>query len=216
MTAVRTAVRSTRSSARARATAVVVAASTGGPNALERFVSALPADLAVPVLIVQHMPAPFPRLLAERLARTSQVPIAEAHDGEAIVNGRVYLAPGGRHLAVGGTPSAPAVVLDDGPAENSCRPAADKLFRTAAAVWGSGVVAVVLTGMGRDGVRGCARVREYGGTVLVQDRASSVVWGMPRLVAEAGLAHGVVPLDDMATQVLSRLRPAGDNGGRDD
>ena len=216
MTAVRTAVRSTRSSARARATAVVVAASTGGPNAVERFVSAVPADLAVPVLIVQHMPAPFPRLLAERLARTSPVPVAEAHDGEAIVNGRVYLAPGGRHLAVGGTPAAPVVVLDDGPAENSCRPAADKLFRTAAAVWGSGTVAVVLTGMGRDGVRGCARVREYGGTVLVQDRASSVVWGMPRLVAEAGLAHGVVPLDDMATQVLSRLRPAGDNGGRDD
>ncbi len=196
--------------------AVVMAASTGGPRALERLVSGLPAAVPVPVLIVQHMPPPFPQLLAERLARTARLPVAVARDGERVVAGRVYVSPGGRHLAVGGTSSAPVVVLDDGPPENSCRPAADVLFRTAAPVWGPGLLAVVLTGMGRDGVSGCAQVRRYGGTVLVQDEASSVIWGMPRLVAEAGLADGVVSLDVMATQILARLRPAGHRGDTGD
>jgi two-component system chemotaxis response regulator CheB len=193
----------------ARTEAVVIAASTGGPLALERLVSALPADLPVPVLVVQHMPTPFPRMLATRLSRSGCLAATEAGHDEPVLAGRVYLAPGGHHLTVGGTRSHPRTFLDAGPPENSCRPAADKLFRTAAAMWGPALLAIVLTGMGGDGVRGCEQIRRQGGTVLVQDRATSVVWGMPRLVAEAGLADAVVPIDDLATQLLDRLRPAG-------
>ena len=193
----------------ARTEAVVIAASTGGPLALERLVAALPADLPVPILVVQHMPPPFPRMLATRLSCSGCLAAAEAGHDEPILAGRVYLAPGGHHLTVGGTRSHPLTFLDAGPPENSCRPAADKLFRTAAAMWGPALLAIVLTGMGGDGVRGCEQVRRHGGTVLVQDRATSVVWGMPRLVAEAGLADAVVPIDDLATQLLDRLRPAG-------
>ena len=192
-----------------RTEAVVIAASTGGPLALERLVAALPADLPVPILVVQHMPPPFPRMLATRLSRSGCLAAAEAGQNEPVLAGRVYLAPGGLHLTVGGTRSHPLTFLDAGPPENSCRPAADKLFRTAAAMWGPALLAIVLTGMGGDGVRGCEQVRRHGGTVLVQDRATSVVWGMPRLVAEAGLADAVVPIDDLATQLLDRLRPAG-------
>jgi two-component system chemotaxis response regulator CheB len=190
----------------ARTEAIVIAASTGGPLALERLVSELPADLPVPVLVVQHMPAPFPRMLADRLGRTGCLPVAEAGHRQPALAGQVYLAPGGHHLTIGGTRSHPVTFLDSGPPENSCRPAADKLFRTAAALWGPGLLAIVLTGMGRDGLRGCELVRRHGGTVLVQDRDTSVVWGMPRVVAEARLAHAVVPIDDLATHVLHRLR----------
>ena len=199
----------------ARTEAIVIAASTGGPNALERLVSDLPADLPVPVFVVQHMPASFPRMLAIRLGNTCHVTVAEAGHREPALAGRVYLAPGGQHLTIGGTQAYPMTFLDNGPPENSCRPAADKLFRTAAAMWGPGLLAIVLTGMGRDGLRGSDGVRRHGGTVLVQDRDTSVVWGMPRLVAEAGLANAVVPIDDLATHVLDRLGPA-EVGRRDE
>jgi two-component system chemotaxis response regulator CheB len=199
----------------ARIAAIVIAASTGGPIALERLVSELPADLPVPVFVVQHMPPPFPRMLANRLRRSGCLAVAEAGDREPALPGRVYLAPGGHHLTVGGIRSHPVTFLDTGPPENSCRPAADKLFRTAAALWGPGLLAIVLTGMGRDGLLGCELVRRHGGIVLVQDRETSVVWGMPRLVAEAGLADAEVPIDDLATHVLDRLRPAG-VGSRDE
>jgi two-component system, chemotaxis family, protein-glutamate methylesterase/glutaminase len=195
--------------------AIVIAASTGGPMALERLVSDLPSDLPVPVFVVQHMPPPFPRMLANRLRRSGCLTVTEAGDREPAHPGRVYLAPGGHHLTVGGIRSHPVTFLDTGPPENSCRPAADKLFRTAAALWGPGLLAIVLTGMGRDGLLGCELVRRHGGTVLVQDRETSVVWGMPRHVAEAGLAHAEVPIDDLATHVLDRLRPAG-VGSRDE
>ena len=198
-----------RTKAPVRTEAIVIAASTGGPLALERLVSGFPADLPVPILIVQHMPAPFPRMLATRLCRSACLAVAEAGHGEPVLAGRVYLAPGGQHLTVGGTRSHPLTFLDTGPPENSCRPAADKLFRTAAEMWGPALLAIVLTGMGGDGVRGCEQVRRHGGTVLVQDQATSVVWGMPRLVAEAGLADAVVPIDDLARQLLDRLRRAG-------
>ncbi len=204
-----------RTTGPARTEAIVIAASTGGPMALERLVSDLPADLPVPVFVVQHMPPPFPRMLANRLRRSGCLTVSEAGDREPALPGRVYLAPGGHHLTVGGIRSHPVTFLDTGPPENSCRPAADKLFRTAAALWGPGLLAIVLTGMGRDGLLGCELVRRHGGTVLVQDRETSVVWGMPRHVAEAGLADAEVPIDDLATHVLDRLRPAG-VGSRDD
>ncbi len=204
-----------RTTVPAQTEAIVIAASTGGPMALERLVSDLPADLPVPVFVVQHMPPPFPRMLANRLRRSGCLTVSEAGDREPALPGRVYLAPGGHHLTVGGIRSHPVTFLDTGPPENSCRPAADKLFRTAAALWGPGLLAIVLTGMGRDGLLGCELVRRHGGTVLVQDRETSVVWGMPRHVAEAGLADAEVPIDDLATHVLDRLRPAG-VGSRDD
>jgi two-component system chemotaxis response regulator CheB len=204
-----------RTTAPARTEAIVIAASTGGPIALERLLSELPADLPVPVFVVQHMATPFPRMLANRLRRSGCLIVTEAGDREPARPGRVYLAPGGYHLTVGGIRPHPVTFLDTGPPENSCRPAADKLFRTAAALWGPGLLAIVLTGIGRDGLLGCELVRRHGGTVLVQDRETSVVWGMPRHVAEAGLADAEVPIDDLATHVLDRLRPAG-VGSRDE
>lgn len=185
---------------------LVIGVSTGGPDALHRMVGALPSDLPVPVLIVQHMPALFTRLLAERLDRACAVPVAEAQDGEVLRPGRIYIAPGGRHLALVRSSAQVVVALDDGPAENSCRPAADVLFRTAAAVHGAGVLAVVLTGMGRDGLRGCEAVHTAGGQVVVQDPSTAVIASMPAAVVAAGLAQAILPLDELVPELLRRIR----------
>jgi len=193
--------------ARAPLQALVVAVSTGGPQALASFLPALPRGLPVPILVVQHMPPLFTRILAERLSSLGPNPVVEGIDGLDAAPGRVVLAPGGaQHMVVGhGVKGAPPrLKLDAGPPENSCRPAADPLFRTAAEVWGAGLVAVVLTGMGRDGCLGAARVRELGGTVLVQDRESAVVWGMPGAVVSAGLAEAELPIDALAAEVARR------------
>lgn len=183
-------------------TAVVIGVSTGGPNALAELVPALPATLTVPVFIVQHMPAVFTQMLAERLNRVAQVEVVEAADAEPVVAGRVYVAPGGRHMAVRGPASAAEIELRDDAPENSCRPSADVLFRSAARVYGRGVAAVVLTGMGSDGLRGCEAVRAAGGSVMVQDAASSVVSSMPVAVADAGLANAVLPLDEVGPTLV--------------
>jgi two-component system, chemotaxis family, protein-glutamate methylesterase/glutaminase len=183
--------------------AIVVGVSTGGPNALATIIAALPESLCVPILVVQHMPALFTNLLAERLDRLAAVPVAEAVDGERVTPGRVYIAPGGRHLSLRrGAGDEVRVALTDAPPENSCRPAADVLFRAAAAVYGRETLAVVLTGMGRDGLRGCEAVRAAGGHVIAQTEASAVVASMPAAVAEAGLADAVVPLDRMAPELV--------------
>jgi two-component system chemotaxis response regulator CheB len=183
-------------------TAVVIGVSTGGPNALADLVPSLPADLSVPVLIVQHMPVLFTQMLAERLDRVANVAVVEAAESDAVVAGRVYIAPGGRHMAVRRTAMGVEVVLQDGPPENSCRPAADVLFRSAADVYGAGVVGVVLTGMGSDGLRGCELVRGAGGRVMVQDMESSVVPSMPAAVAGAGLADAVLPLGEIGPALV--------------
>jgi len=195
----------TRSSSRsARVDAVVIAVSTGGPNALAELIEGLPPTLRVPVLIVQHMPAVFTAQLAERLDRIGPLPVREASDGEAVLGGHVYLAPGGRHLAVARAPDGGVrVALDDGPPENSCRPAGDVLFRSAADVYGAGVLALVMTGMGRDGLRGAEAIVAAGGTVLAQDSATSVVDGMPSAVA--GIAAAAVPLPELAAEVARRV-----------
>jgi two-component system, chemotaxis family, protein-glutamate methylesterase/glutaminase len=184
---------------------VVIGVSTGGPNALAVVIPALPADLSVPVLTVQHMPPVFTRLLAERLTAQSHVTVREAKAGAVPEPGEVWLAPGDYHMTVAGRGAARHLELSQGPPENSCRPAVDVLFRSAAVNAGANCLAVILTGMGQDGLRGCVAIREAGGQVLAQDEATSVVWGMPGYVAKAGLAEQVLPLDRIAPEIVRRV-----------
>ena len=194
---------------RHRATEViVVGVSTGGPAALATLLPALPVDLPAPVLIVQHMPATFTRMLAHRLDNDSGLAVREAADGDVPLPGEVLIAPGGRHLEVRSGANGPVLRLTDGPPENSCRPAADVLFRTAAAVYGEQVLAVVLTGMGSDGRKGSQAIQAAGGQVVVQDEASSVVWGMPGAVVAAGACDRILPLREIAGS-LTRAARAG-------
>ncbi|MGH9102556.1 MAG: protein-glutamate methylesterase/protein-glutamine glutaminase [Acidimicrobiales bacterium] len=193
---------------------VGVAVSTGGPAALEVLLGALPGSLPVPVLVVQHMPPMFTKLLADRLDRCSALSVVEAEDGMAIVPGGAWLAPGDRHLAVVRKGGRTLVSLHDGPPENSCRPSADVLLRSLSGHFGAAVLGVVMTGMGRDGLRGSEAVRAAGGRVLCQDEASSVVWGMPGLVANAGLAEEVLPLGSLAPAIQARTARAGRAGVR--
>lgn len=185
---------------------LVVASSTGGPNALAEFLPKLPADLAVPVLLVQHMPAVFTRYLAERIHAAGPLPAREAEDGDAVEPGVILIAPGDYHLEVERREERLYARLTQAPAENSCRPAADVLFRAAAKVGGQGVLGVVLTGMGQDGLAGSRAIVEAGGRILVQDEASCVVWGMPKAVEQAGLAEEVLPLSDVASAVAKHCQ----------
>jgi two-component system chemotaxis response regulator CheB len=187
---------------------VLVGVSTGGPSALAALLPALPARLGLPVLVVQHMPAIFTRLLAERLDRSAPLRVREALDGEPLEPGTVLIAPGGQHLAVARRDGQVVAACLDDPPEHFCRPAVDVLFRTAAAVYGPGALAVVLTGMGNDGLAGAQAIVRAGGAVLAQDEASSVVWGMPGAVVRAGLAEAVLPLAELAPAVAARVAPS--------
>jgi two-component system chemotaxis response regulator CheB len=189
----------------ARVELVVIGISTGGPNALAEVIPALPRELPVPVLIVQHMPPVFTRVLAERLDQKSRLSVKEAQDGDEVVPGRVYLAPGDYHMAVQRKVSRLQVALNQEIPENSCRPAVDVLFRSAAAACGAATLGVVMTGMGQDGLRGSEAIREAGGCVIAQDEATSVVWGMPGFVAKAALAAQLVPLADIASTITRRV-----------
>lgn len=186
-------------------TVVAIGVSTGGPAALDVVLPALPANFALPVLIVQHMPELFTRLFAERLNGRCKLRVCEASESDQISAGTIYIARGNWHLEAM-PPTAPGVAptlhLNQGPFESHCRPAVDVLFRSVARVYGAGVLAVVLTGMGSDGLLGCRVIREQGGAVLAQDEASSTIWGMPGAVAGAGLAHKVLPLDAIAPEIL--------------
>lgn len=182
-----------------------VGASTGGPNALADFFQALGRPVPVPVLVVQHMPPVFTRILAERLEKVSGIRCHEAVEGQEIVPGQIFLAPGGFHLEVVRDGARFRARLHEGPPENSCRPAVDVLFRSVARAYGAGTLAVVLTGMGQDGLRGCEIIRELGGRVIAQDEPTSVVWGMPGHVAQAGLADAVLPLPEIAPEISRRL-----------
>jgi two-component system, chemotaxis family, protein-glutamate methylesterase/glutaminase len=157
-----------------------------------------------PVLITQHMPPTFTTILAEHLARSSQRPAHEAVDGEIVKPGRIYLAPGGRHMRVVRHGADAAIALDDGPQVNFCKPAVDPLFISALDVWQGGTLAVILTGMGSDGMRGGKDIVAGGGSVIAQDEATSVVWGMPGAAANAGICAAVLPLDQIAPK-LNRL-----------
>jgi len=192
-----------------RVDVVAIGVSTGGPNALAVVLPELPADLPVPVVLVQHMPPMFTRLLAERLDAQSGLTVVEAAGGEALSPGHVYIAPGNYHMVVQRRGTQVVTALNQEPPENSCRPAVDPLFRSVSQVYGSHVLAVVLTGMGQDGLRGVEHVRAAGGGVIAQDERSSVVWGMPGFVARAGLADRVLPLKDIALEITRRsTRPA--------
>lgn len=189
-----------------RVWAVVVAVSTGGPTALNTLLSALPADLPVPVLVVQHMPATFTTLLAQRLDDRCALQVVEAVNGQAVTAGTVYIAPGGFHLTVCGAATSPRIRITEDPPVNSCRPAADVLFDTASRIFPGPVLGVVLTGMGVDGLQGSQHVVTRGGAVIAQDPATAVVGSMPAAVVEAGLAYTVLPLPEIAGEIVRRTR----------
>ena len=186
--------------------AVLIGVSTGGPKALAEIVPNLPRRFPLPVLVVQHMPPMFTRLLAERLNAHSSLPVREAVNGEPVESGEVLIAPGDFHLKLSATAGAVRVCLDQSPPQNSCRPAVDALFASAADAYQGSVIAAVLTGMGQDGLRGARILKAAGATLIAQDEASSVVWGMPGAVANAGLCDAVLPLDQMAAELLRRAK----------
>jgi two-component system chemotaxis response regulator CheB len=182
---------------------LLIGSSTGGPQALMTLVTELGSVIdRFPVLITQHMPPTFTTILAEHLARSSRRPAHEAVDGEIVKAGRIYLAPGGRHMRVVRHGVDAAIVLDDGPPVNFCKPAVDPLFTSAIDVWQGGVLAVVLTGMGSDGMRGGKEIVAAGGSVIAQDEASSVVWGMPGAAANAGICAAILPLNQIAPKLV--------------
>jgi len=181
---------------------VVIGVSTGGPDALARLLPALPANLPVPVVIAQHMPAIFTARLATRLSAKSALPVREGISGEPLLPGCALLAPGDFHMIVRQENGVPRVGIHQGPKENFCRPSVDVLFRSVARVYGARTLAVVLTGMGQDGARGCEMLRAQGARVYVQDETSSVVWGMPGLIARAGLADKILPLSQIGPEIV--------------
>jgi two-component system, chemotaxis family, protein-glutamate methylesterase/glutaminase len=185
-----------------RVEVVVIGVSTGGPNALTTMLPKLPENFPVPILIVQHMPPIFTRHLADRLNQLCQLHVHEAVDGELVVAGGAWLAPGNFHMTVRRQGPQLKAVLNQEQPENSCRPAVDVLFRSAAELFGANVLSVVMTGMGHDGQRGCDAIRQAGGRVIVQDEATSVVWGMPGAVVNAGLANKILPLSKIADEIL--------------
>ena len=182
--------------------AVGIGVSTGGPAALARLVPQFPAGFTLPIFVVQHMPPMFTRLLADRLATLTPLAVREALDGEKPEPGRIYIAPGDQHMRVVQSACGPSITLDQTSPLNSCRPAVDALFNSLADVYGSAVVAAVLTGMGQDGMRGAERLAARGAHVIAQDEATSVVWGMPGAVVNAGLASEIVPLEGVVPAIL--------------
>ncbi len=187
---------------------LAVGSSTGGPQALFTLVQGLGRAVSVPVVLTQHMPATFTPILAEHLNRLGGMPCAEAKNGEPLQAGRIYLAPGDRHLLVEGARGAMHVRLSDSPPENFCRPSVDPMLRSAAAACDGRVLVAMLTGMGHDGLAGTRAVVQAGGAAVAQDEATSVVWGMPGAIAQAGLCHAVLPLPRLAPKLVDLLRGA--------
>jgi two-component system chemotaxis response regulator CheB len=184
---------------------LAVGCSTGGPEALAKLLTTLPADLPVPIVVVQHMPPVFTTQFAARLDRSLPFVVVESAGGEALRPGHVYVAPGGHHLEVARVGSGFVTRLTQAPPENFCRPAVDVLFRSAATAYGPGVLAAVLTGMGSDGRAGAERIVAAGGSVLVQDEATSVVWGMPGSIVQVGAAEEILPLLDLGAALWRRV-----------
>lgn len=188
--------------------AVLIGSSTGGPQALTAVLSALPANFPVPIVVVQHMPPVFTRHLAARLNQMSALDVQEAAGGETLQAGQVLIAPGDFHLELERRGVAVKTVLQRQPPENSCRPAVDVLFRSGAKAYGANCLAVVLTGMGQDGLRGAEHIVQSGGSVIAQDEATSVVWGMPRAVTEAGLVRCALPLATISNELIRAVAVA--------
>lgn len=181
---------------------VAIGVSTGGPDALARLLPMLPGNLPVPVVIAQHMPPTFTRMLAARLSAKSALPVRECISGEDLGRGTVYIAPGDFHMVVSEEQGKRRLRTNRAPKENYCRPSVDVLFRSVAEVYGGNSLAIVLTGMGQDGLQGCEQLHKLGAQILVQDEATSVVWGMPGLVAKAGLADKIVPLERIGEEII--------------
>jgi two-component system chemotaxis response regulator CheB len=198
--------RATRVALPQRVDVVAIGASTGGPNALTALLKDYPADLGLPMIIVQHMPPMFTKLLAERLSATSRIKVHEAAAGDVLLANHAYIAPGDSHMTLRRDGNAVRVVLNQDAPENSCRPAVDVMLRSAATVYGAHSLTVILTGMGQDGMRGCEHLQRAGGQILIQDEASSVVWGMPGAVSRAGLADKTLPLDLLCGEIIRRSR----------
>lgn len=183
---------------------LAIGVSTGGPNALAELLPAIPGDFPLPIVIVQHMPPVFTRLLAERLNASSRISVREGVAGADLTPGAAWIAPGDVHMILEKTAAGARLKLTKDAPENSCRPAVDPLFRSVARIYGGATLAVILTGMGQDGLRGCEQIAEAGGQILAQDEATSVVWGMPGFIARAGLADKVLPLDQIAGEITRR------------
>lgn len=185
---------------------VAIGLSTGGPQALIQLLPALPADLPTPVVIVQHMPPVFTRSLADDLNRRCALTVCEAQDGEPLLKGKVYIAPGGQQMKVVRRAGALEICVNNDPPELSCRPSVDYLFRSVAQVFGAASIGVIMTGMGNDGTDGCRLLKRSGAQIICQDAASCVVYGMPRQPVEEGIADEVVPLNKLANTIISRVR----------
>lgn len=183
---------------------LVIGVSTGGPNALSTLLPDIPGDFPLPILIVQHMPPLFTKLLADRLDGLCPLTVCEAEAGMVIEAGGMWIAPGDYHMTLKRKGAQVVIETNQEPAENSCRPAVDVLFRSVADAYHNRVLGLILTGMGQDGLRGCESIREAGGSIFVQDEETSVVWGMPGFVAEAGLAEKLLPLDRIAVEITRR------------
>ncbi|MDT9338757.1 chemotaxis response regulator protein-glutamate methylesterase [Trichodesmium erythraeum 21-75] len=184
---------------------VAIGVSTGGPQALYQLLHKFPASFRVPIVIVQHMPPVFTTRLAERLSSQCKIPVHEAKDRDVIKSGEAWIAPGNYHIILVREGKQVRIQTIQTPPENSCRPAVDVLFRSVAKLYQGAVLGVILTGMGQDGLHGCTSIREMGGQVLVQDQASSVIWGMPGMVANAGLADQILPLNKLAEEIIRRI-----------
>lgn len=186
---------------RGHPTALAIGSSTGGPQAVMRVLRDLGGQKALPVFLTQHMPPAFTAAFAAQIAQELDLPCSEARHGEPVQPGHVYVAPGDFHLTVEGRPEQASIALSKAPPEHFCRPAVDPMLRSLAAVYRGGLVAVILTGMGSDGAEGCREVVAAGGRIFVQDRETSVVWGMPGAVVAAGLPVTVLPLERIGTRL---------------
>ncbi|MCM4077250.1 protein-glutamate methylesterase/protein-glutamine glutaminase [Paractinoplanes hotanensis] len=195
-----------RSAPGGRIDILAIGSSTGGPDALTKVLTGIPADFPVPIVITQHMPPVFTKMFAERLDRSTPLRVVEAGDGMELAAGWAYVAPGDQHLVLHRRGTATLTQLSGAPPENSCRPAVDVMFRSVAALYGGSAYATVLTGMGHDGRGGAKVLRDAGAEVLAQDEATSVVWGMPGAVVGAGLADEILPLDRIAAHLVSRVK----------
>lgn len=192
-----------------RVDVLAIGVSTGGPNALAELLSSFPADFPLPIVVTQHMPPLFTRLLAERLSTISKIPFKEGFENALVTPGTGWIAPGDFHMTLERRGTEIRIRLNQLPQENSCRPAVDVMFRSVVEVFGAGTLGVILTGMGKDGLRGAEVVKAAGGSMLAQDEATSVVWGMPGFVANSGLADAILPLKEVAPEIFRRV-----NAGR--
>ncbi len=182
---------------------IVIGCSTGGPQALNKVIAAIGAKVTQPILIVQHMPAMFTRIMAEHLAKLTSAPVSEARDGQPLRPGQILIAPGDFHMRVVRRHGAPVIALDQGPQINFCRPAVDALFQSVAQEYGSSVFGAILTGMGADGCKGAEAIVGRGGAVMAQDEPTSVVWGMPGAVVGAGLACAIKGIDEFGPALIA-------------